>query len=206
MTTTGKIKATVLDFPLKQRSVSAKVISIAASTGGPQAITQILQALPSNMPPIFIVQHMPKDITRYFAEALNNSCKFGVKEAQEGDRVQAGLALVAPGGFHMVVTKEKKVHLTLDPPVNYVRPSADVLMFSLSEIYGSNNVAVVLTGMGADGAMGIRAIKKKGGVTIAQDEKTSVVFGMPQVAFQTGYVDTVVPLELISREIMKTCN
>jgi len=179
---------------------------MAASTGGPQAITQILQNLPSNIPPILIVQHMPRDFTRYFAEALDYSCKFDVKEAREGDRVKAGLALVAPGGFHMVVTRAKKVHLTVDPPVNYVRPSADVLMFSLSEIYGSNNVGVVLTGMGADGAKGIRAIKKKGGTTIAQDEKTSVVFSMPKVAFQTGCVDTVVSVELISREIMKACN
>ena len=129
-----------------------------------------------------------------------------MKEAEEGDRVEAGLALIAPGGFHMVVTKEKRVHLTLDPAVNYVRPSADVLMISLAEVYGSKNVGVVLTGMGADGALGIKAIKEKGGATIAQDQSTSVVFGMPSVAFQTGCVDTVAPLELIPKEIMKACN
>lgn len=106
----------------------------------------------------------------------------------------------------MVVTKERRVHLTLDPAVNYVRPSADVLMFSMADVYGSTNVGVVLTGMGADGAKGIKAIKEKGGATIAQDEKTSVVFGMPNVAFQTGCVDTVASLEQIPKEIMKACN
>jgi two-component system chemotaxis response regulator CheB len=186
--------------------VSDKVISIAASTGGPAAVTKILQSLSSDTPPILIVQHMTSGITKHFADNLNETCKFAVKEAEEGDRVKAGLALIAPGGFHMVVTKEHRVHLTLDPPVNYVRPSADVLMVSLAEVYGSKNVAVVLTGMGADGAAGIKAIKAKGGATIAQDQKTSVVFGMPHVAFQTGCVDTVSPLELIPKEIMKACN
>ena len=187
-------------------AVSDRVISIAASTGGPPAITKILRALFSDTPPILIVQHMSKGITKHFAEGLNDLCKFNVKEAEEDDQVEAGLALIAPGGFHMVVTKERRVHLSLDPPVNYVRPSADVLMNSLAEIYGSKNVGVILTGMGADGALGIKAIKEKGGVTIAQDQSTSVVFGMPSVAFQTGCVDTVVPLELIPKEIMKACN
>ena len=183
-----------------------KVISIAASTGGPPAITKILRSLSSDTPPILIVQHMTQGMTKHFAEGLNDSCKFDVKEAQEGDKVQAGLALIAPSGFHMIITKERKVHLNMDSPVNYVRPSADVLMFSLSEIYGSKNVGVVLTGMGADGAMGIKAIKQKGGVTIAQDKKTSVVYGMPNVAFQTGCIVTVSPLEMIPKEIMKACN
>ena len=199
MSATGQIKLLVVND-------SKKVISIAASTGGPAAVTKILQALSSDTPPILIVQHMTSGITKHFAEGLNDTCKFAVKEAEEGDRVKAGLALIAPGGFHMVVTKEHRVHLTLDPPVNYVRPSADVLMVSLAEVYGSKNVAVILTGMGADGAAGIKAIKAKGGATIAQDQKTSVVYGMPNVAYQTGCVDTVSPLELIPKEIMKACN
>jgi two-component system chemotaxis response regulator CheB len=192
--------------PLNLSKTNEKIISIAASTGGPNAISKILRTLPSYVPPILIVQHMPKVITKHFAEGLNDSCKFTVKEAQEGDKVQECLALIAPGGFHMIVTKEDKIHLTLDPPVNYVRPAADVLMGSLAEKYGSKNVGVVLTGMGADGAQGIRAIKEKGGITIAQDEKTSIVFGMPSVAFQTGCVDSVAPLELIPKEIMKACS
>ena len=183
-----------------------KIISFAASTGGPPALAKVLGALPANMPPILVVQHMPKGITRTFAERLNETCKFAVKEAEEGDLVKERLALIAPGGFHMVVTKEKRIHLTEDPPVNFVRPAADVLFFSLVEAYGARNIAVVLTGMGSDGAKGITAIKKQGGITIAQDKDTSVVYGMPQVAFSTGCVDTVAPLAMIPKEIIKACN
>ncbi len=185
---------------------SEKIISIAASTGGPPAISRILRAFPMDTPPILIVQHMPKGITKLFADGLNNTCKIHVKEAEEGDRIQEGLALIAPGGFHMFVTKERRISLNIDPPVNYVRPAADVMMMSMAEVYGSKNIGVVLTGMGSDGAKGIKAIKNKGGVTIAQDEKTSVVFGMPKSAQQTGCVDIVAPLELIPNEIMKACN
>ncbi len=186
--------------------VGDRVISIAASTGGPPAVTKVLKALPADTPPILIVQHMPKGVTKLFAEGLNDTCRFSVREAQEGDRVQERLALIAPGGFHMVVTKEHRIHLTSDAPVNYVRPAADVLMISMAEVFTAKNVGVVLTGMGADGAMGIKAIKQKGGVTIAQDKETSVVYGMPQVAFQTGCVDTVAPLERIPKEILKACS
>jgi len=192
-----------LDAPTKNVD---EVISIAASTGGPPAISQVLRALPTDIPAILIVQHMPKGITKLFAEGLNGRCKFKVKEAEDGDKIQEGLALIAPGGFHMIVTKERKISLNIDPPVNYVRPSADVMMTSLAQAYGQKNVGVVLTGMGSDGAKGIKAIKEKGGVTIAQDKKTSVVYGMPNVAFQTGCIDVVTPLELIPKEIMKACN
>jgi two-component system chemotaxis response regulator CheB len=181
------------------------VICIAASTGGPPAVAKVLNALPADTPPILIVQHMPKGVTRLFAEGLNEKCKFAVREAQEGDKVQPCLALVAPGGYHMVINRDHRVHLTLDPPVNYVRPAADVTMFSLAEVFGASNVAVVLTGMGSEGALGIKAIKQRGGVTIAQDKETSVVYGMPQVALQTGCVDTVAPLNLIPKEIIKAC-
>ncbi len=184
---------------------SDRIIFIAASTGGPPAITSVLKNLPQDPPPILIVQHMPKGVTKLFADGLNSECKFKVKEAEDGDMIQEGLALIAPGGFHMVVTKEDKIVLTRDPPVNYVRPAADVTMFSLAEVYGHKNVGVILTGMGSDGAKGIAAIKAKGGVTIAQDEKTSVVYGMPKVAFDTGCVDVVASLELIPKEIMKAC-
>ncbi len=183
-----------------------KIISIAASTGGPPAVSHVLSMLPGSVPAILIVQHMPKGITKLFAENLNGKCKFEVKEAEEGDKVQDNLALVAPGGFHMIVTKENRITLTTDPPVNYVRPSADVTMTSMAQEFGSKNIGVILTGMGSDGAKGIKAIKEKGGVTIAQDEKTSVVYGMPNSAFQTGCVDVVAPLEQIPKEIMKACS
>ena len=182
------------------------IIAIAASTGGPPAITKVLTALPADSPPILITQHMPRGVTKLFAMGLNERCKFTVKEAEEGDRVQEKLALVAPGGFHMVVTKENRIHLTTDPPVNYVRPAADVMMISMAKVYGPKNIGVVLTGMGSDGAQGIRAIKEHGGYTIAQDRATSVVYGMPYVAYQTGCVDKVVPLELIPRAILKACS
>lgn len=184
---------------------SDKVIVLAASTGGPPAVTRVLTHLPSSIPPILLVQHMPKGVTKLFAEGLNQTCKFKVKEAEDGDLVQEGLALIAPGGFHMVVTKNGRINLTQDPPVNYVRPAADVMMLSSAEVYGSKNIGVVLTGMGSDGAQGIRAIKEKGGTTIAQNKETCVVFGMPNVAIKTGCVDVVAPLERIPQEILAAC-
>jgi len=182
-----------------------KVISIAASTGGPSALTKVLSHLPRDMPPILVVQHMPIGMTKWFAAGLANECKFRVKEAEEGDFVQAGLALIAPGGFHMVVTKTGKITLNQDPPINYVRPAADVSMISAAHTFGSKNIGVVLTGMGSDGAMGIKAIKENGGKTIAQDEKTSVIFGMPNEATKTGCVDIVAALERIPKEIINAC-
>jgi two-component system chemotaxis response regulator CheB len=181
------------------------VVVLAASTGGPPAVTHVLSHLPSKIPPILVVQHMPKGVTKLFAEGLNQKCKFKVKEAKEGDFVQEDRALIAPAGFHMVVTKKGRISLNQDPPVNYVRPAADVMMLSAADVYGSKNIGVVLTGIGSDGAKGIRAIKEKGGTTIAQNQETSVVFGMPKVAIQTGCVDIIAPLERISREIMTAC-
>ncbi len=182
-----------------------KIISIAASTGGPAAIAYILRNIPANTPPILVVQHMQKGLTKLFSEGLNQECKIQVKEAEEGDVAQEGLALIAPGGFHMTVTKTGEINLTTTPPVNYVRPSADVLMKSTAKNYTARNIGVVLTGMGTDGAKGIEAIKKKGGVTIAQDKKTCVVFGMPDAAIKTGCVDYVTPLESIPKKIMTAC-
>lgn len=190
-------------LPMVTGSASDKIIFIAASTGGPPAISSVLRNLPSDIPPILIVQHMPKGVTKLFADGLNQECKFRVKEAQEGDMIQEGLALIAPGGYHMIVNKEDKITLSSQPPVNYVRPAADVTMFSLAEVYGSKNVSVILTGMGSDGAKGVVSIKQKGGFNIAQDEKTSIVYGMPKMAFETGCVDIVAPLERIPREIIK---
>jgi two-component system chemotaxis response regulator CheB len=184
---------------------SDRIISIAASTGGPAAVAYILRNTPENTPPILVVQHMQKGMTKLFAEGLKQECKVKVKEAEEGDVVQKGLALIAPGGFHMVVTKSGKINLTTSPRVNYVRPSADVTMKSAAKTYASKNIGVILTGMGADGAKGIEAIKTKGGVTIAQDKKTCVVFGMPAAAIKTGCVDFVTPLEGIPKEIMNAC-
>jgi two-component system chemotaxis response regulator CheB len=184
---------------------SDRVISIAASTGGPAAVAYVLKHIPENTPPILVVQHMQKGMTKLFADGLNQECRLRVKEAEEGDAIQEDLALIAPGGFHMLVTKNGKINLATSPPVNYVRPSADVMMKSAAKTYASKNIGVILTGMGADGAKGIEAIKKKGGVTIAQDKKTCVVFGMPDAAIKTGCVDFVTSLESIPKEIMNAC-
>ena len=191
--------------PRVQLGSADKIISIAASTGGPPAVTSVLNNLPSNVPPILVIQHMPKGITRLFAEGLSRTCKFRVKEAEEGDYLQECLALVAPGGFHMEVSATGRIALNQNPPVNYVRPAADVTMCSSAAAFGSKNVGVVMTGMGSDGANGIKAIKEKHGRTIAQDEKTSVIFGMPNVAIKTGCVDVVSSLEGIPEEIMIAC-
>ena len=190
--------------PPKQKSRD-KLISIAASTGGPAAVSYILRNVPPNTPPILVVQHMQKGMTKLFSETLNQECKIQVKEAEEGDVAQEGLALIAPGGYHMIITEGGEITLNTTPPVNYVRPSADVTMKSAAKTYTSKNIGVVLTGMGSDGAKGIEAIKKKGGVTIAQDKKTCVVFGMPDAAIKTGCVDIVTSLESIPKQIMNAC-
>jgi two-component system, chemotaxis family, protein-glutamate methylesterase/glutaminase len=175
---------------------------MAASTGGPPALTHVLSNLPSNSPPMLVVQHMPKGITKLFASGLSQVCKFSVKEAEDGDYLQESLALIAPGGFHMTVTKAGRISLNQEPPVNYVRPAADVTMISSAEVFGTKNIGVVLTGMGSDGARGVKAIKEKGGLNIAQNKETSVIFGMPNMAIQTGCVDVVAALEQIPRQII----
>jgi len=201
-----RVKPSVVEAVAQSTAKSCdRIISIAASTGGPAAIAYVLKHIPENTPPILVVQHMQKGMTKLFAEGLNQECKIKVKEAEDGDVIQENLALVAPGGFHMVVTKSGKINLTTSPLVNYVRPSADVMMKSAAKTYASKNIGVILTGMGTDGAKGIEAIKKNGGVTIAQDKKTCVVFGMPDAAIKTGCVDFVTSLECIPKEIMNVC-
>lgn len=199
-----KPKMAEIPEPSKPKS-NDKIISMAASTGGPAAVAYILKNIPENSPPILVVQHMKKGMTKLFAEMLNQECKIGVKEAEDGDVVREGLAMIAPGGFHMLVMKSGRIKLTTGPPVNYVRPSADVTMKSAAKAYGSKNIGVILSGMGVDGAKGIEAIKKKGGLTIAQDEKTCVVFGMPNAAIKTKCVDFVLPLDYIPKLIIKAC-
>jgi two-component system chemotaxis response regulator CheB len=209
---TANLPRTQTDSPSETKRHSAvfktseKIITIAASTGGPPAIKHVLGSLPSETPPILLVQHMPKGVTALFAQTLNQTSKFAVKEAQEGDYLQENLALLAPGGYHMVVTKTGRVKLTQDAPVNYVRPAADVTMISAAEVFAEKTVGVVLTGMGADGANGIRAIKQRGGATIAQDEQSSVVFGMPKMALQTGCVDVVASLGEVAERILDACD
>ncbi len=212
----AKIKTAALTRPLTHKTIKPstvaksfdaedKVIAMGASTGGPQALTEILSRLPEDIPPTLIVQHMPEGFTRFFAEHLDEKCQFKVKEAENGDQISRGLALVAPGGYHMLVQKNGRILLDKGPRVHNVRPAVDPMMFSVAEAYSSKVVGVLLTGMGKDGAKGMKAIKKKGGATIAQDEETCVVFGMPKAAIEEGCVDIVLPLHKIPIEIVRRC-
>jgi two-component system chemotaxis response regulator CheB len=180
------------------------VVAIGASTGGPPALQSILQRFPENIDfAILIVQHMPKGFTSPLANRLNSLCRFPVKEASEGDPIDKGTALIAPSGLHMRVSSDgKRIRLTEDPLTEIHRPSVNVLFTSVAENIGARSVGVVLTGMGSDGAKGIMAIKSAGGLTIAQDEATSTIFGMPRAAIETKCVDKVLPITEISKEIL----
>ncbi|SFM50458.1 protein-glutamate methylesterase/protein-glutamine glutaminase [Thermodesulforhabdus norvegica] len=183
-----------------------KVIAIGASTGGTEAIKTVLTQLPPTTPGIVIVQHMPPKFTTSFAERLNDLCQIEVREAKDGDAVVPGLALIAPGNFHMVLKRSGAryyVEIKDGPMVCYQRPSVDVLFFSVARYAGSNAVGVLMTGMGKDGAQGLLAMKQAGARTIAQDEESCVVFGMPKEAIKLGAADYVVPLPKIPETIFK---
>lgn len=184
--------------------VSNTVIAIGASTGGTEAIYNIITTLPRDMPGILIVQHMPPVFTKLYAERLNNSCKLEVKEAENGDVLKPGRVLVAAGDLHMKLAKNAVgfyVKCEKGERVNGHCPSVDVLFNSVANIAKSKAVGVILTGMGSDGAKGLLNMKKQGAYTIGQDEKTSIVYGMPMVAFNIGGVSKQLPLDRISQEI-----
>lgn len=183
-----------------------QVILIGASTGGVEAIKEVLSTLPPHMPPICIVQHIPAYISGRFANRLNDVSALEVREASHGETLERGVALVAPGGNHMVLRKTAgvyRVELEESPPVNYQRPSVDVLFSSAAACAGAAAVAVLLTGMGKDGAEGMRSLKQMGAATIAQDEATSIVYGMPRAAVELGAVDFVLPLDRIAGAVLK---
>ena len=186
--------------------ISNTIVAIGASTGGTEAIYSIITTLPRDMPGILIVQHMPPVFTKHYADRLNNSCKLEVKEAQNGDEVKPGRVLVAAGDYHMRLLKGDAgyfVKCARGEKVNGHCPSVDVLFDSVAETAKDKAVGVILTGMGSDGAKGILNMRKKGAYTIGQDEKTSVVYGMPMVAFNIGGVVKQLPLDKIAQEI---CN
>ena len=181
-----------------------KVIAIGASTGGTKAIETVLRQMPPSSPGVVIVQHMPAQFTTTFAKRLNDICRIEVREAGDNDRVVNGLALIAPGNKHMVLKRTGAQYLVRtndDPRVHYQRPSVDVLFQSVARTAGKNAVGVVMTGMGADGAEGLLAMRRNGANTIVQNEETSVVFGMPKEAIKAGAAEKVVPLWNICREI-----
>lgn len=183
-----------------------KVIAIGASTGGTEAIKTVIAGLPVNIPGIVIVQHMPAGFTNLYAETLNTQYKLQIKEAATGDKVMPGRVLIAPGGRQMVVKRsggEYRVNCYKDKKVCGHCPSVEVLMQSVAEQVGSNALGIMLTGMGSDGAQGLCAVREAGGRTLAQDKATSVVFGMPKVAWDMGGVERLVPLHSISKEVIK---
>jgi two-component system chemotaxis response regulator CheB len=181
------------------------IIAIGASTGGTEAIRELLEVLPPNMPPILVTQHMPEKFTKTFAERLDTLCRISVKEAEDGDSVLPGRALIAPGNYHMMLTRSGarySVRLNQDPPVNRHRPSVDVMFQSVAQYAGGNSIGVILTGMGGDGARGLLLMKRAGAHTIAQDESSCVVFGMPKEAIKLGGVDNVLPLGEIPAHLL----
>jgi two-component system chemotaxis response regulator CheB len=183
-----------------------KVVILGASTGGTQAIESVLRQYPGNAPGTVIVQHMPAGFTKAFSERLNKLCAVEVKEAEDGDTVVPGRVLVAPGNQHMLIKRSGAryyVEVRDGPLVGRHRPSVDVLFNSAARFVGANAIGVILTGMGADGAKGMLAMKEAGAVNIGQDEASSVVYGMPKAAFEAGGVDIVLPLEKIPSEIMR---
>lgn len=191
---------------LSPLTTTHKVVAIGASTGGTEAIKEILVNLPRNFPGVVIVQHMPPKFTTSFAERLDQLCALEVKEAADGDSVLPGRALLAPGNYHMLLQRSGArylVRVKSGPPVHHQRPSVDVLFQSVAQAAGSNAVGVILTGMGADGAAGLLAMRQQGAHTIAQDEASCVVFGMPKEAIQRQAAVKVLPLNRIAEELVR---
>jgi two-component system chemotaxis response regulator CheB len=183
-----------------------KIIAIGASTGGTEAIKSVLMGMPPNTPGIVIVQHMPAKFTASFAERLDSLCKIRVKEAENGDSAVNGLALLAPGNQHMLLKRSGAryyVEVKNGPMVHHQRPAVDVLFRSVARNAGANSIGIILTGMGSDGAMGLKEIRDTGAHTIAQDEQSCVVFGMPKEAIKNGGAENVVPLEKISKTALE---
>jgi two-component system chemotaxis response regulator CheB len=182
-----------------------KVLVLGASTGGPSAVAEFLNAMPENISPILVVQHMPAVFTSHFAARLNEDCKIRVKEAVDGDQVLPGRALIAPGGFHMTLVKSPgglRVRVAEGPLVCFSKPSVDVLFFSAASLLKDKAVGVILTGMGSDGARGLLEMRNHGAATFAQDEDSCVVFGMPREAIRLGAVQTTLPLQKLPAAVL----
>jgi two-component system chemotaxis response regulator CheB len=193
--------------PVKKENTSSgriDAVVIAASTGGPKALYSIITKLPEDLGvPVFIVQHMPEGFTKAFADRLNANCRMKVQEAFNMQTVEKNNVYVAPGGYHMEIKEDCKIHLNKEPSIWGVRPAADKLFSSAAKVYGSGLLSIVLTGMGKDGAKGTEDVKKAGGTTIAEDKSTCIIYGMPKAAYDTGMIDIVSPIDMISQEILK---
>jgi two-component system, chemotaxis family, protein-glutamate methylesterase/glutaminase len=203
----GAGPALVADAPLLRSPLlsTEKLIIIGASTGGTEAIREVLQRLPPDSPGIMIAQHMPAGFTRSFAERLNGLCRIVVSEAVHGERILPGHAYIAPGGFHLSLTRSGANYVAqvdLEPPVNRHRPSVDVLFDSAARHAGKNAIGVILTGMGRDGAEGLLRMRQAGAYTLAQDEASCVVFGMPREAIALGAANETVALQDMSQRVL----
>ena len=189
------------------KSSPVKVLAIGCSTGGPNALAEILPGIPSDFPsPILIVQHMPPTFTRFLAQRLSTLCRMPVEEAVDGTAMRPGAMWVAPGGSHMLVEGESgtaKIRITLTPPENSCRPSVDVMFRSVAAVFGGSALAVVLTGMGQDGLRGCEQLSSAGAEILVQDEATSIVWGMPGFVARGGFADAVLPLTAIGPQIVK---
>jgi two-component system chemotaxis response regulator CheB len=197
----------VVPAPANRPSILRKALAIGVSTGGPTALAELVPALPNTFElPVFIVQHMPPIFTRLLAERLQTLTKLCVKEACDGMRIEGGTIYIAPGDHHMRTVKqgtEKRIALDRSEPENYCRPAVDVLFRSVADVYGGGVIAVILTGMGQDGRLGTERLRKDGAWVIAQDETSSVVWGMPGAVVRAGLADVVVDLKSVVPEILK---
>ena len=192
--------------PAAMAQTTERVVAIGTSTGGTQALEEVLTALPPDAPGMVIVQHMPEKFTAAFAQRLDSLCEVQVKEAEHGDRLLPGRALIAPGGRHLVLRRsgaQYHVDVVDGPLVNRHRPSVDVLFRSVARCAGANALGIIMTGMGDDGAAGLLEMRQAGARTLAQDEASCVVFGMPKEAVRRGAVERTVPLGEVAREVMR---
>ncbi len=190
--------------PGSQASMGSRIVAIGTSTGGTQALEAVLTRLPRSVPAIAVVQHMPEKFTRAFAERLNSICEVDVKEAENNDVMRPGKVLIAPGGRHLMIQRRGPTlvaHIKEGPPVSRHRPSVDVLFRSVATAVGKQALGIIMTGMGDDGAAGLKEMHDLWAYTLAQNKETSIVFGMPGVAIDRGAVDSVVPLDAIAQQI-----
>jgi two-component system chemotaxis response regulator CheB len=186
--------------PSSRRSLGMDCLAvIASSTGGPKALSVVVPQLPADRSTGYLfVQHMPPGFTKSLADRLNRSSALEIREAEEGDKLEAGVGLMAPGGFHMKVDSRGIIRLDEGPTIHGVRPAADVTMESAAKLYGANTITAVLTGMGVDGRDGVKAIKAAGGSSVVEHESTCAVYGMPRAVAEAGYADRIVPLDKVS--------
>lgn len=200
-----ELKRAIKVIEVPKNRVADRIVAIVASTGGPQAILEILSSFPKDFPcGVVIVQHIASGFVEGFVEWLNSQCQIKVKVAEDSEEITPGVAYIAPSDFQMKVVEGGRIHLANGPPHDGHCPSADILLESVARVYTKGAVGVILTGMGSDGALGMKSIMQMQGETIAQDEKSCSVFGMPKVAIEMGAVNQILPLERISEGIVKT--